>query len=159
MNQNCLHWIYFVNNTYNQVYVWCCRFSKICEDIYSVLMTSGHDLRCGAEGVESRGFPISIKIVKLCWWLYTDGYPIANDTGERLAGLHLYPCTKTLLRVGWVGARNNGSTLHQVRCILWEQEPIFNKGICILCGLEWFIVNIFCEEHLQPSIFVMFLIF
>ena len=29
-------------------------------------------------------------------------------------------------------------TGHQVRCILWKQMAIFNKGIDILCGLKLF---------------------
>ena len=44
------------------------------------------------------------------------------------------------------------TTGHQVRCILWEQEAIFNKGVGFLCGLELFALNIFCEEYLQPSL-------
>ena len=30
---NSLHWIYFVGNTYNRVYIWCCRYgeNRYCE--------------------------------------------------------------------------------------------------------------------------------
>ena len=28
VDENSLHWIYFVKNTYNQIYVWCCEYAK-----------------------------------------------------------------------------------------------------------------------------------
>ena len=28
MDQNSLHWIYFVGNTYNRVYIWCCKYGE-----------------------------------------------------------------------------------------------------------------------------------
>ena len=39
----------------------------------------------------------------------------------------------------------------QVRCILWVQGAIYNKGIGFLCGLKFFALNIliiFCGEYL-----------
>ena len=38
------------------------------------------------------------------------------------------------------------TTGHQVRCILWIQVAIFNKGIGFLCGLKCFTMIIFCDE-------------
>ena len=38
---------------------------------------------------------------------------------------------------------------HQVRCIPWVQMGTFSKEIGFLCGLEFFALNIFCEEYLQ----------
>ena len=43
------------------------------------------------------------------------------------------------------------ATGHKVRCILWVQVAIFNKEVGLLCGLKFFALNIFCEEHLQPK--------
>ena len=50
------------------------------------------------------------------------------------------------------------TTGYSVRCILWEQEAIFNKGM-FLCGLQLFALNTFCDEYLQLSLlfFVVFL--
>ena len=33
MDKNSLHWIYFVGNTYNRVYIWCCKYgeNRYCE--------------------------------------------------------------------------------------------------------------------------------
>ena len=50
------------------------------------------------------------------------------------------------------GSSDNG---HQVRCISWEQDAIFNKGISFLCGLKLYDLNIFHEEYLQASLCFM----
>ena len=39
---------------------------------------------------------------------------------------------------------------HLVRYVFWVQVAIFTKWIGILCGLNFFAFNIFCEEYLQP---------
>ena len=44
---------------------------------------------------------------------------------------------------------------HQVRCIPWVQMGTFNKEIDILCGLNFFTLNIFCGEYLQSSLHLM----
>ena len=33
VDKNYLHWIYFVGNTYNRVYIWCCKYgeNRYCE--------------------------------------------------------------------------------------------------------------------------------
>ena len=37
---------------------------------------------------------------------------------------------------------------HQVRCILCEWVPVFDKGIGFLCELIFFALNTFCEQYL-----------
>ena len=44
---------------------------------------------------------------------------------------------------------------HQVRCIPWVQMGTFNKEIGFLCGLKFFVLNIFCVEYLQSSLHLM----
>ena len=38
------------------------------------------------------------------------------------------------------------ATGHQVRCILWVQVAIFNKGIGFLCELNFYALNASYEE-------------
>ena len=40
---------------------------------------------------------------------------------------------------------------HQVRCIPWVQMGTFNKEIGFLCGVKFFVLNIFCGEYLQST--------
>ena len=51
------------------------------------------------------------------------------------------------------------TTGHYVRCILWEQVGIFNKGNAFLFGLKLFELDLFCIEYLQPSLYLMLQIY
>ena len=44
------------------------------------------------------------------------------------------------------------ATGHQVCCKLWVQAAVFNKVIDFSCGLIFFVLDIICEEYLQPSL-------